>query len=106
MDLDLLSFSTLLLSPELGFSAACLVCRARQAFSCRFEESYKLECGSFVFSFSLCPLLSYLFSFFFLFFFGLRGLLFSLLLLRLEVLSASGNDVGKEAETEPVRRRG
>ncbi len=110
MDLDLLSFSTLLLSPELGFSAACLVCRARQAFSCRFavgfEESYKLECASFVFSFSLCPLLSYLYSFFFLFFFGPRGLLFFLLLLRLEVLSASGNDVGKEAETEPVRRRG
>ncbi len=74
MDLDLLSFLTLLLSPELGFSAACLVCRARQAFSCRFaagfEESYKLECGSFVFSFSLCPLLSssFLFSFCFLLF--------------------------------------
>jgi hypothetical protein len=47
-----------------------------------------------------------LFSFFFLFFFGLRGLLVFLPLLRLEVLSASGNDVGKEAETEPVRRRG
>jgi hypothetical protein len=110
LDLDLLSFSTLFLSPELVFSAACLVCRARQAFSCRFaigfEESYKLGCGSFVFSFSLCPLLSTSFLFFFLFFFGLRGLLCFLLLLRLEDLSASGNDVGKEAETEPVRRRG
>jgi hypothetical protein len=81
LDLDLLSFSTLLLSPEFVFSAACLVCRARQAFSCRFAIGFEDPINwsvAVLFSLSGCVLLLLLvFFFLFVLFWSERIIVFS-----------------------------